>query len=61
MFQYRMETCLGNLQFQWCIIYLDDVIVLAATSKERLKRLHSVLTQLREAGLKLQPAKHKFF
>ena len=61
MFQYLMETCFGNLRFQWCIIYLEDVLVLAAASKEHIKRLHAVLTQRREAGLKLQPAKYEFF
>ena len=61
MFQHLMETCLGNLQFQWCISYLDNVIGLAATTKEHLKRLHAVITQLWEAALKLQSAKYEFF
>ena len=39
IFQHLMETCLGNLQFQWCIIYLDDIIIFAATPKEHLERL----------------------
>ena len=34
MFQHLMETYLGNLQFQWWIIYLDDIIIFAATPKE---------------------------
>ena len=28
MFQHLMKTCLGSLQFQWCIMYLDDIIIL---------------------------------
>ena len=26
-FQHLMENCLGNLHLNWCIIYLDDIIV----------------------------------
>ena len=25
-FQRLMETCLGDLNLHWCIIYLDDII-----------------------------------
>ena len=60
-FQCLIETCLGDLQFQWCIIYLDDIISFAATPKKNLKRLHTVLSQLWVAGLKLQSTKCKFF
>ena len=27
MFQRLMETCLGDLNFHWCIIYLDDIVI----------------------------------
>ena len=60
-FQPVMETFLGNLQFWWHIIYLDDIIVYAATLKEHLKRFLVVLSQLWAAHLKLQPAKCEFF
>ena len=60
-FQYLMETCFGDLQFQWCIIYLMTSLFFAVTLKEYLKRLHAVLSWLQEAGLKLQPAKCEFF
>ena len=29
-FQCLMETCLGDLKLNWCIIYLDNIIVFAA-------------------------------
>ena len=60
-FQHLMETCLGNPWFWWCIIYLDDVIAFVVTPKEHLQRLQTVLSQLWEAGLKLQPAKCECF
>ena len=61
MFQCLMETYFGNLQFQWCIIYLDDMIIFAATLKEHLERLCTVLSWLWLARLKLQPTKYEFF
>ena len=60
-FQCLMETCLGSLQLQWCIIYLDDIVIFAQTPKEHIKRLRAVLEKLRAAGLKLQPTKCEFF
>ena len=44
MFQHLIETCLGNLQFQWCTIYLDDILIFATTPQEHLKRLNAVLS-----------------
>ena len=45
-FHCLIETCLGNLQFQLCIIYLDDIIIFAATPKEHLERLQAVVSWL---------------
>ena len=56
-----METCLGSLHFQCCIIYLDDIIIFAATLKEHLKRLQTVVLPLQVAEPKLQPTKCEFF
>ena len=60
-FQCLMKMCLDNLQFRWCIIYLDDIIIFGAMPKEHLKRLLTVLSWLWVVRLKLQPAKCKFF
>ena len=38
-FQHLMETCLGELHLNWCIIYLDDIIIFSKTPQEHLKRL----------------------
>ena len=27
MFQRLMETCLGNLNLHWCIIYLENIVI----------------------------------
>ena len=60
-FQCLMESCLGDMHLNWCIIYLDDVIVFSKTPDEHLERLGVVFQKLREAGLKLKPTKCEFF
>ena len=60
-FQRLMESCLGDMHLNWCIIYLDDVIVFSKTPEEHLVRLRGVFQKLREAGLKLKPSKCEFF
>ena len=56
-----MESCLGDLNLNWCIIYLDDVVVYASSVKEHLVRLEAVFQKLKTAGLKLKPSKCELF
>ena len=60
-FQCLMESCLDELHLNWCIIYLDDIIVFSKTPEEHLKRLQGVFEKLAKAGLKLKPSKCEFF
>ena len=60
-FHCLMDTCLGDFQLNWCIIYLDDIIKFAVIPKEHLRRLKAVQIKLWEAGLKFQLSKYKFF
>ena len=60
-FQCLMESCLGELHLNWCIIYLDNIIVFSKTPEEHLKRLRGVFDKLAKAGLKLKPSKCEFF
>ena len=47
-FQHLIKTCLGNLQFWWCIIYLGDVIISEANPKGALaEALPSTLAVVR--------------
>ena len=41
-FQRLMQNCLGELNLQYALIYLDDVIVYSRTPEEHLKRLQAV-------------------
>ena len=45
----------------WCIVYLDDIIIFSDTKEEHLKRLEAVFQKLYTAGLKLKPSKCHFF
>ena len=60
-FQRMMETCLGDLHLNWCLIYLDDIIVFTKTQEEAITRLGTIFQKLREVGLKLKPSKCKLF
>ena len=52
-FQRLMHDCLGDLNMNWCIVYLDDIIIFSDTKEEHLKRLEAVFQKLITAGLKL--------
>ena len=50
-FQCLMESCLGDMHFKWCIIYLDDIIVFSKTPEEHIQRLRGVFEKLSAPGL----------
>ena len=60
-FQRLMHDCLGEFSMNWCIVYLDDIIIFSDTKEEHLKRLEAVFQKLCAAGLKLKPSKCFFF
>ena len=60
-FQRLMETCLGDLNLHWCIIYLDDTVIFSKDLASHLERLKAVFWKLEEAGLKLKPSKCELF
>ena len=60
-FQWLMQSCLGNLLLQYCLIYLDDIIVFSKTLQEHVTRLRAVFKKLKRAELKLKPSKCEFF
>ena len=60
-FQRLMESCLGDLHLNWCIIYLDDIIIFSKDPDDHITRLEGVFEKLAEAGLILKPSKCEFF
>lgn len=49
-FQRVMEMALRGLQWETCLIYLDDVITFGKDLNEHLNRLQGVLDRIRDAG-----------
>ena len=59
-FQRMMCSVLQNENWRKCLIYLDDVLVYGSSLEEHNERLRCVLQRMREANLKLSPAKCTF-
>ena len=60
-FQRLMETCMGDHYLNYCLLYLDDIVVFSETYEEHMERLEAVFQRLGDAGLKLKPAKCRLF
>ena len=45
-FQHLMDSCLGELHLNLCIIYLDDIIIHSRTPEEHWIRLEGVFSRL---------------
>ena len=52
---------MGELNFIYCLIYLDDLIMFSRTAEEHLHQLQVVFDHLREYNLKLKPLKCSLF
>ena len=60
-FQRLMDNCLGDVNMNWCIVYLDDIIIFSQDAASHIERLEAVFKKLARAGLKLKPSKCEFF
>lgn len=60
-FERLMEDVLRGLQWEICLLYMDDIVVPAESFKQTLTRLEFVFQRLLEANLKLKPSKCFFF
>ena len=60
-FQRLMETVMAGLQWEICLIYLDDVIVVGKTFEHMTETLLKVLDRIVSANLKLKPKKCDLF
>ena len=61
LFQSLMDLVLVGLTWKVCLVYLDDIIVMANMFEQHLVRLKLVMDRLRRARLKLNPVKCKLF
>jgi len=60
-FERLMEQVLAGLQWQICLVYLDDVIVYSQNFAEHVERLEVILRKISGAGLRLKPKKCHLF
>ena len=60
-FQQLMETCLRDLNLNWCIISLDDIIIFLKGLASHLERLEDMFQKLKEVSPKLKPSKCELF
>ncbi|GFQ94957.1 retrovirus-related Pol polyprotein from transposon 17.6 [Trichonephila clavata] len=56
-----METILGGLSYETCLVYLDDIIIVGRSFEEHFNNIRRVLQKLKEANLKLSPSKCHLF
>jgi len=59
-FQRLMDTLLSGLLYNFCLVYIDDIIVYSDNFADHLTRLEQVFKRFEESGLKLK-AKKCFF
>ena len=57
--QCLMETCLLDLNLNWCIIYLDDILIFLKDLACHLMRLEAMFQKLEQVRLKPKPLKCK--
>ena len=60
-FERLMERVLSGLQWQTCLLYIDDIIVYGDDFQSSLHKLQEEFKRLRAAGLKLSPKKCRLF
>ena len=60
-FERLMENVLAGLQWDICLLYLEDIIVMGKTFEEMIRNLRKVFQKLKGAGLKLKPKKCTLF
>jgi len=58
-FQKVMDLALNGLNFNMCLVYLDDIIEYSADVNEHIDRLEKLFDRLRSATLKLKLSKYK--
>ena len=59
-FQRLMDHTMIGLNYEICLVYLDDIIVFSVNTKSHLERLEMLFARLRQANLKLKPSKCHF-
>ena len=56
-FQRCIELIFRGIQWEYLLVYLDDIIVIATDFDEHIQRLDEVFRRISLAGLKMKPTK----
>ena len=54
MFQHLMQNCLGELNLQFALIYLDDVIIYSRMQEDHLTHLQAVLDHFHPSQVEVE-------
>ena len=60
-FQRALDILLSGVKWQYCLVYLDDVIIFSNDEETHLQHVDTILTLLQNAGITLKFSKPEFF
>jgi hypothetical protein len=60
-FQRYMNSILGKLGWEFCLVYLDDIIIFSNDFEEHVNYVCSVLKEILKSGLRINFSKSRFF
>ncbi|CAF5170284.1 unnamed protein product [Rotaria magnacalcarata] len=58
-FQRLMDIVLAGLKWQYCLVYIDDVVIFSPTFEQHIKLLEKVFQALQSANLTLKASKYQ--
>ena len=59
--QRFMNDVLREYLDQFCVVYIDDILIYSRNREEHIEQVKKVLLKLEEAGLFIKPEKYEFF
>lgn len=59
-FQALMTQVLRGLNWKFCLVYVDDILVFSNSFEQHIHHLHQIFSRLENAGLTLKPSKCSF-
>ncbi len=61
MFQRPVDILIFGVNWQFCLVYLDDIVVYSKSEEDHIRHIDELLSILRKAGLSLKFKKSNFF
>ena len=59
-FQRCMESILGDMVFEFLVVFLDDLILFSKTVQDHLSKMEKLFRRIKAYGIKLKPSKCHF-